>query len=302
MGFFSRLRKNQCVGIEWLPTGLSLVCLDVRGSGQYQVRKSDWIAISGSEDRQQVLNDWVTANQCEQTPVHCLIPRHDAQILQLDKPSVADDELHEAVKWKLKDLISFDPQDAVIDSFDLPDSSKRSTKRINVVVAKKQTVQGFVDQVKQSGLVLQSIDIHELMPRNYCRLIEQGESNLAILQLKEQEGMITIHRQSDLYVARDFKLGLRQIDAGDNQQQAFDSLLLELQRSIDFFESSYDLGTIQSLKIVPETAMTTKFAHYVQNYVQYDLGFVSEIVFSEQIPSSSLQFSAFCAALKGVLD
>ena len=65
----------------------------------------------------------------------------------------------------------------------------------------------------------------------------------AVLSLAESEGSLSIYHDTDLYVPRHFKIGIDQLEqAEDEGQGVYDSLLLEIHRSMDYFENFYGLG------------------------------------------------------------
>jgi MSHA biogenesis protein MshI len=112
------------------------------------------------------------------------------------------------------------------------------------------------------------IDIPELCQRNLGTLLPQDNKGLALLILREQFAQLVLTRNGLLYLTRRFELGKRaatpdtldyeaspgeaQIDSG--------SLALELQRSLDYYESHFDQSAIGDLVIAPGGARATALA------------------------------------------
>jgi hypothetical protein len=96
-------------------------------------------------------------------------------------------------------------------------------------------------------------------------------------------------------------IGIDQLEtASADDESVFDALLLELQRSLDYFESFYGIGTVTNLRIYPQLRVTEKMAMYLQNLTNFDIEF---IVFADDHDSPGLEahcFHAYCAALRGV--
>jgi len=200
-------------------------------------------------------------------------------------------------------LISYDVEAAVVDVFQLPPSPKSPASHINAVVANEDVVSGYVESIKQTGLILQVIDVHDLVTRNYCRASDVLDSTVAVLQFTDNEGLVTFYHKQNLYVARNFKIGLLDIEAAlDEGEATYDSLLLELQRSMDYFESSYGLGMLQKMIIFPQSPGTERMAKYIQNYVSYELEFaeINVGINGQQQPLDTHCFPAYCAALRGI--
>lgn len=302
LNFFSRQKAVQ-VGVDFMPTGVAVVEVSGRNKDRGSVLRSDFLPASGMQEQTQALQDWVKQHGLKNAPCFSLIAKHDVQLLQMEKPEVSDDELIQAVSWKVKDLISYDVESAVVDTYQLPPSPKTSANMINAVVANENTVAGYVDSIKQAGLELQVIDIHELAAKNLFNAYQQSEQTIGLLQIMNHESLVSIYHDQDLYVSRDFKLGLLNIDnQGSADESLYDSVLLEIQRSMDYYESSYGLGSIQKLLIYPQLPATEKMLKYLQNYVAYDLDFLDSSLFQQhtaKAPMDTHCFAAYCAALRG---
>lgn len=297
---FSKSSAYQ-VGVDFMPTGVAVVDVASGEKKRGQVRHCDFLPAVGVTNQSAVLKQWVSQKGLKKAPCVGLIAKHDVQLFQLEKPAVEDDEILQAVSWKIKDLISFDIDTAVIDVFELPPSSKSPASHVNAVVAKESVVSSYVDLIKQSGLELKVLDVHDLVSKNYTSLYDFADQTVSILQFSASDGMLSIYRNNDLYVARDFKIGLLDIEAKtDDRESVYESLLLELQRSMDYFESSYALGMVQKLIIFPQTIATERMASYLQNQVGYEIDFTQINFQGEQQPINPHCFPAYCAALRKV--
>lgn len=301
LGLFSSKPKGYQVGVDFTSTGVAAVEVATRKKDPGAIRHSTFMPAVGVKQQAQVLKQWVDQNGLKHMPCVSLIAKHDVQVFQLDKPAVENSELIQAVSWKIKDLISYDVTTAVVDVFDMPPSPKSPVSYINAVVANEAVVGSYVDVIKQSGLELQAIDIHDLVARNYCLLQGNEGQTSALLQFSDNQGLISIYHNNDLYVVRDFKIGLLDIEGAEDAESLYDNLLLELQRSMDYFEATYGLAAVQRMVIFPQTAAVEKMAKYLQNYLPYELDFAKIEI--QQDGGSVLDthcFAAYCAALRGV--
>ena len=97
----------------------------------------------------------------------------------------------------------------------------------------------------QAGLQLQSIDVTEMAFRNIGLQAGADGLNLGLLRLRSSEGLICIQQGADLYMARRIEQGLDRVDQG------FTGVTLEIQRSLDYFESQLGKGYINRLLLLP---------------------------------------------------
>jgi MSHA biogenesis protein MshI len=69
--------------------------------------------------------------------------------------------------------------------------------------------------------------------------------SLALLRLRSSEGLIAVQHGADLYMARRIEQGLDQADT------EFSAMTLEIQRSLDYYESQLGKGYINRLLLLP---------------------------------------------------
>ena len=149
--------------------------------------------------------------------------------------------------------------------------------------------------------MLDALDVHELVPSNLHAVQHSAEKSLALLTLNSGNGLLSVYHDTDLYVSRDFMIGIDQLEtASAEDESVFDALLLELQRSLDYFESFYDIGAVTDLRIFPQLKITEKMAMYLQNLTNFDIDFIA-FAGDDNSPGLEQQcFHAYCAALRGV--
>ncbi|MCW8972339.1 MAG: pilus assembly protein PilM, partial [Gammaproteobacteria bacterium] len=135
-------------------------------------------------------------------------------LLLVDAPEVEANELKSAIRWRIKELIDFDVDDAVIDAFDVPGQEERGRQKLlYVVAARRAAVQSHINLLEEERLNLSIIDIPELAMRNIASLLPEDESGVAMLYLTHEGGLLTMTRQKDLFLARRLDIGLRQLSA-----------------------------------------------------------------------------------------
>lgn len=302
MGFFPSSRKDSQVGVDYLPNGVAVVQVKTSGKNAGSILRHEFIEAADSDARRQALQAWVNRHGLSKTPCVCLINEEDCDINQIEKPNVDDSELIQALSWKVKDLVSYDIDSAVVDVYPMPVSSKNNTSQVSVVSAQHSVVSDYVQRIDASGLKLTAIDIYDLVRKNLPGIRESRETTRALLSIGEQAGELSIFHDTDLYVSRRFKIGMSKLRTATSEDQSvYDSLLLEIQRSMDYYESYYGLAPVRLMEIFPQTPATEKMALYLQNLTSFEIDFVA--TGSAQKDPSALPhtcFHAYCAALRGV--
>ncbi|MEK1906196.1 MAG: MSHA biogenesis protein MshI [Pseudomonas sp.] len=179
-------------------------------------------------------------------PVNLVLHPATYQMLLLDSPDVPAEELRDALRWRVKDLIAEPIDQVVVDAFTLPEDAYRGRSRMAYcAVLGKARMQGWLDMLTHAGLKPQSIDVTEMAFRNLGLQTGAEGMNIAVLRLRSSEGLICVQNGADLYMARRIEQGLEQ--AGDD----FATVTLEIQRSLDYFESQLGKGYINRLLLLP---------------------------------------------------
>ena len=185
----------------------------------------------------------------------------DSNLVMLERPDVAEDELAQAVRWNIKDSFNFNIDDAIVDVFEIPQQKERGrTPLIYVTAAKKSFLKQRIALLEEQELEVDSIDIAELVLRNVATLLPEDEQGVVLLKLDATQGLMTLTQNSTLYLARKIDIGysalITSVEQGVDslsleQQNLLDSIVLEVQRSLDYYESHFAKPSIHSLVIAP---------------------------------------------------
>lgn len=245
---FSKSKKSKpagMLGIEAGPQGVAVAHL-MRSPGERPALLC-CEHLDGPPDTHSVLLEKaVTEYALQGLPVNLLLHPSEYQMFLLEAPDVPPQELRDAMRWRVKDMISQSLDEVVIDCFALPEDAYRGrTRMVYCAVLEKSRMQHHAQLVRQAGLRMSSIDITEMALRNLGALAGAEGANVALLRLRTSEGLICIQNGVDLYMARRIEHGL----ARAAQEQS--SMTLEIQRSLDYFESQLGKGYIKRLLLLP---------------------------------------------------
>ena len=202
------------------------------------------------------------------TPVSAVIGAGDYQIVQVEAPEVPAAELRQATRWRLRDQFDFPIDSATIDLFDVPATTRRRARMLFAVAAHGGAIESIGATMTRATQGFDVIDIPELCQRNLGTLLPQDTKGLALLILREQFAQLVLTRGGLLYLTRRFELGQRaskpdtldyDVSTGEAQIDS-GSLALELQRSLDYYESHFDQSAIGDLVIAPGGARALALA------------------------------------------
>jgi len=246
--------------VHFDPNGVSVCQISRDDATKPVLNTCEYVVLDNSGDTQDKLTSLVKAHGLEQARCTCVLPPESHNLLLIDAPDVEPAELKAAVRWRIKDLINFHIDDAIIDVFEIPEqnSAPGRARLMYAVAARESKINENVDIIEKTALNLEMVDIPELAIRNITALLDDDIRGVAFLYLSKDSGVITLTRQGSLYLSRNIDVGckpmfLRANDGGvhPETQQAFDKIVLEVQRSLDYYESHFAQPPITSLVIAP---------------------------------------------------
>ncbi len=250
--------KKGVVGIEVLPQGLVVAAKGCFGRSA-TIDILNFISI-GSEfsDLQKQLGHFVHKHKIAKRLCHVILGPKDYQLLLVEAPDVPEDDLREAIRWKIKDLISMPVEKAVVDVFSLPKDANKAAKRmVYAVVSHIDRIQELIELVNESGLTLSSIDIGEMAMRNVSCVIAKSiqERGVGVVRLSEGEGVVSLYRDGNLYLSRQFHIDY---NGGLLDELPIEQLTLEVQRSLDYYERQMGLDPPAALYVCGENVSADK--------------------------------------------
>lgn len=258
---FKRASKFHSVGIE---IGIDYFHVSTlkKVKGKISWVKQDALPI---ESWQTALKSYVEKNNLANTQCNLVFSISKYQLLQLDKPAVEDSELNQALQWAVKEQL-FSDDELVIDYFD-PPAATSNIQKLNVVAISKRDIIEVRDGVIKAGLALNIIGIEELAT---CNLVPPSDD--AVITLKQEEGgqlSLNIVKQNKLYFSRRLRgyENLANFSHEELKMGVVDNLSLEIQRSMDYFESQLRQAPVKKVYISLDTSHQDALAEFIKEVI-----------------------------------
>jgi MSHA biogenesis protein MshI len=138
---------------------------------------------------------------------------------------------------------------------------------VYAVVARNDVLRGCVTRLDEAGVRVSVIDVPETAQRNIAALYEEENRGVGLLYLDDAGALLTVTYRGELYAVRRFDVGMRHILAvhGDEREEVFNRVLLELQRSLDSFERQFSFIVLSKVMVGPEPEDTGLAAYLGDN-------------------------------------
>jgi len=197
-----------------------------------------------------------------------LLPAGSYQMLQVEAPNVPAAEAKSAVRWRIKDMVDFPVDAAVVDGFPIPADGAARSPQMFAVAAKNEVIASTVAPFNDADVALEAIDIPELAQRNLARLYEVEGRGLALLSFDSGGGLLTFTSGGELYQHRriDVSSGSLESASGEQRHALYERVVLELQRSLDNFDRQFSQIAVAKLALAPVPG-----AHDMKDHLQASL-------------------------------
>ena len=327
--FFKKKKRGQGTNAFVLSEeGIAYVRITHDAGQPPSLKTFHYSTIESKSEISTILKKIVHDNQLEDAAIFTTLLTSDYNLEMLEKPNVAESELRQAVCWKIKDSLSFDIDNAIIDVFEIPDMKERGrTPLVYVTAAEKNLVKQRIKYFEEQALNIESIDIAELAMRNIATLLPEDRQGVALLKLDGAKGLMTLTQNSSLFLTRIIDtgfsslstasplLGESSIESGGltfeegmipDQQRTLDSIVLEVQRSLDYYESHFAKSAINSLVLAPLPYEIPGVIKYLASALGIQVRMLDLTAVLDTTSPMSQEMQANCffaigAALKGTL-
>ena len=291
-GLFKKTSKFHSVGIEigvddFHISTLKKVKDELNWIKQHSAPINNW---------QTALKTYVENNNLTNTQCNVALSISKYQLLQLDRPAVEDAELNQALQWAVKEQLSNDDE-LVIDYFD-PPAAAHSVKKLNVVAVNKQDIIEIRDGILKAGLALNIIGIAELA---ICNLLVPSED--AIITLKQEEGgqlILNIVKHNQLFFSRRLRgyENLADFSPDELKMGIVDNLSLEIQRSMDYFESQLRQAPVKKVYISLDIVHQELLANLIKQVIFVSVEkFIPDVTTEKNISITPSSYASLGAAI-----
>lgn len=319
--FLNKKKRNQGINAVVLSEDGIAYAYIIRHAGQPPTLQSiQYSAIANRAETTSLLKQIVQQNKLEKKLITTSLLIADSNLVMLEKPDVTDNELRQAVRWRVKDSLSFDINNAIVDVFEIPGQKERGRiPLVYVTAVEKDFLKQRINLLEDQNLEIESIDIAELAMRNIAALLPEDQQGVALLKLDANKGLMTLTQDSSLYLARNIDVGYGSLSSNTNsilgeipnedgglsleegmspeQQRSLDAIVLEVQRSLDYYESHFAKPSIKSLVITPLPYEIPGMINYLANALglQVRLLDLNEVLDTQNPISEELQANSFFA-------
>jgi MSHA biogenesis protein MshI len=195
--------------VSWMDKTLSYVKARVRKEGGYEIQQT-------GVERQGAMGDEDFVRRLQSiglkgARVHVMLRPDQYQLLQIEAPGVAPEELRAAARYQIRDMLDVHVDDITLDVMRVGDGKQKGTPHLFVVAAANATLRQALDLGQSMGWEIPVIDVQETAQRNLQNALA-SRSNLAnrahaaLVLGDEHQAVLTISANEELFYSRRIEL------------------------------------------------------------------------------------------------
>jgi MSHA biogenesis protein MshI len=197
-------------------------------------------------------------------PITFGLPIGTHTIYAASRPTVESEEVAQAVLWLLKDRLEQPPEETLLSVVDYPENCRRDEQLMAVAVS-KTVVKSYIDIIEQAGLEIGAIDVSELLIGELMNLMPGAEQGLALIAEHSKGVIILVYRSGNLYLFRNLA-GIRDLTSclpSESNKASADQLMLEIQRTLDYYDSQMRQPPLAGIVVAPSLANLSPLVEYL---------------------------------------
>lgn len=219
-----------------------------------------------------------------------VLPPNRIQNSQIEKAELPAHDIQKSLPWQCKDLFSIPPQDMICDYIDMSLQPAGQSTKAHIFATSKSYLEMITTPFHQKGAQLGTITSEQFALAQLQT--SKDSAQLAFIQHQNADGILAIVKNKQICFARKLRGMNAIIDMTPEQLEAggVDNLAIELQRSIDFYESQLKQPPIKNavLAIAGDNADAIIKAVNVTLPVRAKAFLVDSLINSELITQSLL--------------
>lgn len=200
----SKASRDQFI-VSWSGGAFAYVRARANALGQYMVLQMG-VERQGDDTREDFVRRLLGLGFKGLT-AHVMLRPEQYQVLQIDAPPVAPEELRSAARYQIRDMVSAHIDDITLDVMQVGDGQQKGPAHMFVVAANNEVVRDVIGLGDALHWTIPVIDIQETAQRNLQSVLAQEEGRLdradaALLIVDERQAMLTISANEELFFTR----------------------------------------------------------------------------------------------------
>lgn len=207
---WKRRRQSDPMVVSWSGETLAYVRAHLREDGLYQVLQFG-VERQGPDSPDEFAKR-LNGLGLKGFDVHAMLRPEQYQLLQIDAPAVAPEEVRAAARWQIRDMVDMHMDDITLDVMRVGVGKVGMPGQLFVVVASNAVLTDVLRLGQSLQWNVPVVDIQETAQRNLQTMVARQEgrmerANAALMLVNEHQVLLTVAANGELYYSRRIDLG-----------------------------------------------------------------------------------------------
>ena len=274
----------------------------IRYGDSFKITNSQFVHNTNQNIRSELISEMFQRRSISAHHVTMVLSGNSYKFLLAEAPEAPLESLRFVMPNKIKDSLPWKVSEVTADVLPLPPDAFRGRKNsVYVAVAQKKYLEDQLNLLNGVNIYPEAITTMEMAIKAYWHIIKpEKNTSIGILRMNETGGVIVMMCDGAVYLARRIIVDLASLsDEGTNRQDVFDQVVLEIQRSVDFYESQLGKGAVAQIIMLPPPMDLGIGFEYIEQNISTDISVLNpfeELNYDQEL---SIKDQAYCTGAIG---
>ncbi len=211
---------------------------------------------------------FVSRHQLQGTACSYVLSPTEYSLILTEAPAVPTEEMAQAMRWMLQELINFPVVEAVVDTIELPlPRARDNVKMVYAVIMRRSVLPKIEHRIKAAALRLVALDIPELALNNLIKRYANSDQYLIFIQIQATGGQLILSRNGLIYMLRSVEIkfeAVESLESNTEKEAILNELGIEIKRLIDYFTNLFREANFHAVVLFPSILDLTPITEYLK--------------------------------------
>lgn len=196
---WQRASRGERLVVSWAAQTVAYVLAKKTGNSFSIVRAG--VELQGADTREDFIRRLAGLGLKGYATDVMLLPEQ-YQLLQIEAPAVAPEELRSAVRYQIKDMVDVHLDDLTLDVLRVGDAQGRAASQLFVVSAHNAVLREVMELAAALQWDVRVVDVQDMAQRNLQSVQELERASCALFITQGRQALLTISAGAELYYSR----------------------------------------------------------------------------------------------------
>ena len=247
---FQKKATNEYIGVALYPTFIRIVKLKPDAEqDELACVFAEQYPLERPEQLHELLNQVIVEQSLVGSNTVLIIPPDKVESVQIDMTELPVADVQASLPWKLKDLVSIPPQDMICDYIEMDIQPLGQQPKAQIMATSRQYIESIIAPFHQHKVAIAGITTEQFVLARMQSI--ENAAQLIYVQHRDMAGILLILKNQKICFARKIRGTDAVINMTPEQVKEYgaDMIAIEIQRSIDYYESQLKQPPIKDVLI-----------------------------------------------------